>query len=143
MLAQELVNAYDNTIAYTDHVLSLQIDMLRAAADNVDGMLIYASDHGESLGEQGLYLHGMPYRFAPRVQKEVPMLFWMSEGYLQRARLNRECLQAHAAAPVSHDALYHTILGAAETRDRAYDPSLDVLSLCRRDALLSDAAAAH
>jgi lipid A ethanolaminephosphotransferase len=141
--AQELVNAYDNTIAYTDHVLSLQIDMLRAAAGHTDSMLIYASDHGESLGEQGLYLHGMPYRFAPRMQKQVPMLLWISEGYLQRARLNLECLQAHSRVPVSHDVLYHTILGAAETRDGAYDPNLDVLSMCRRDALLSDAVAAH
>lgn len=139
--AQELVNAYDNTIAYTDHVLSMQIDMLKAAADRVDSMLIYASDHGESLGEQGIYLHGMPYRFAPRVQKEVPMLLWMSEGYAQRTHLDLECLQAHSRAPLSHDNLYHTILDAAETRDRAYDPNLDVLSTCRRDALLSDAAA--
>jgi lipid A ethanolaminephosphotransferase len=141
--AQELVNAYDNTIAYTDHILSMQIGMLRAAADRIDGMLIYVSDHGESLGEQGIYLHGMPYRFAPRMQKEVPMLLWMSAGYVQRAHLSLECLQTRSRNPVSHDVLYHTILGAAETRDRAYDPDLDVLSMCRRDVLLSDAAAAH
>lgn len=132
---QEVVNAYDNTIAYTDHVLSRQIEMLRAAADDIDGILIYASDHGESLGEQGIYLHGMPYRFAPRVQKEVPMLLWVSGGYAQRAQLSIGCLQERSRAPVSHDALYHTILGAAETRDRAYDSSLDMLSLCRRDLL--------
>lgn len=64
-------------------------------------MLIYASDHGESLGEQGIYLHGLPYRLAPRVQKEVPILLWMSEGYAQREHLNLECLQAHSRAPVS------------------------------------------
>jgi lipid A ethanolaminephosphotransferase len=138
--AQELVNAYDNTIAYTDHVLARQVDMLQAAADRIDSMLIYASDHGESLGEQGIYLHGMPYRFAPRAQKEAPMLLWMSAGYLRRARLDLECLQAHSRTPVSHDVLYHTILAAAETRDRVYDPKLDVLSMCRRDALLSDAS---
>jgi glucan phosphoethanolaminetransferase (alkaline phosphatase superfamily) len=132
---QEVVNAYDNTIAYTDHVLSRQIEMLRAAADTIDGLLIYASDHGESLGEQGVYLHGMPYRFAPRVQKEVPMLLWVSDGYAQRAQLNISCLRQRSKAPVSHDALYHTILGAAEVRDRAYDPSLDVLSSCRLDLL--------
>lgn len=132
---QEVVNAYDNTIAYTDHVLSRQIEMLRAAADDIDGILIYASDHGESLGEQGIYLHGMPYRFAPRAQKEVPMLFWVSDGYARREQLSIACLRQRSRAPVSHDALYHTILGAAETRDRAYDSSLDVLSLCRRDLL--------
>ncbi|HET9445248.1 MAG TPA: phosphoethanolamine--lipid A transferase [Steroidobacteraceae bacterium] len=138
---QELVNAYDNTIAYTDAVLSRQIDMLRAAADHVDSILIYASDHGESLGEQGLYLHGMPYTFAPRVQKEVPMLLWMSPGYAQREHVDLHCLQAHSRDAVSHDVLYHTILGAAETRDGVYDPRLDVLATCRSDALLSDVAA--
>jgi lipid A ethanolaminephosphotransferase len=134
---EELVNAYDNTIAYTDHVLSRQIDMLGAAADRIDSVLIYASDHGESLGEQGVYLHGMPYRFAPRMQKEVPILLWMSEGYARRAQLSLECLQAHSRDPVSHDVLYHSILGAAKTRDGAYEPGLDVLSRCRHDALLS------
>jgi lipid A ethanolaminephosphotransferase len=78
--AEEITNAYDNTLVYTDHVLARQIAMLQGAASRLDGMLIYVSDHGESLGENGIYLHGMPYAFAPTVQKEVPMLVWTSES---------------------------------------------------------------
>jgi lipid A ethanolaminephosphotransferase len=138
---QEIVNAYDNTIAYTDHFLARQIELLQAAAARVDSMLIYVSDHGESLGEQGIYLHGMPYRFAPRMQKEVPFLLWASDGYALRTQLSVTCLQARADESVSHDVLYHTILGAAETRDRVYDPRLDLLAPCRRGALLSSSNA--
>ncbi|HEY7642797.1 MAG TPA: phosphoethanolamine--lipid A transferase [Steroidobacteraceae bacterium] len=133
---QEIVNAYDNSIAYTDYVLSRQIELLRASSDRVDGMLIYASDHGESLGEQGIYLHGMPYGFAPRVQKEVPMLLWASAGYLQRTGLSIACMRAHSHDAVSHDNLYHTVLGAMAVHDAVYDPSLDLLAGCR-SALLS------
>jgi lipid A ethanolaminephosphotransferase len=128
---QEIVNAYDNTIAYTDHVLARQIALLRAASSRVDGVLIYASDHGESLGEQGLYLHGMPYRFAPRTQKEVPMLLWTSQSYAEREGLRAGCLAARAGEPLSHDNLYHTVLGATEVRNDVYDPKLDLLSGCR------------
>jgi lipid A ethanolaminephosphotransferase len=132
--AQEIVNAYDNTIAYTDDVLARQIAMLQEAADRVDGMLIYASDHGESLGEQGIYLHGLPYSFAPRLQKEIPMLLWTSQGYDERIGLRAGCVRARAGEPFSHDNLYHTILGAAGVRNRVYDRRLDILAPCRDDA---------
>jgi lipid A ethanolaminephosphotransferase len=130
--AQEITNAYDNTLVYTDYVLSLQIAMLRGAAARLDGLLIYVSDHGESLGENGIYLHGMPYAFAPAVQKEVPMLVWASDSYARRTRLNTDCLRAGAALPVSHDFFYHSVLGAAEVRDQVYDRRLDLISGCRQ-----------
>lgn len=129
---QEITNAYDNTIAYTDHVLARQIQLLREASSQLDSLLIYVSDHGESLGENGIYLHGMPYAFAPAVQKEVPLLVWTSEGYARRSRLQPECLRAEAKLPVSHDFFYHTVLGAAEARNRVYDRNLDLLAGCRR-----------
>jgi lipid A ethanolaminephosphotransferase len=128
---KEIVNAYDNTIAYTDYVLSKQIALLRAAADHVDGLLLYASDHGESLGEQGVYLHGLPYGFAPRVQKQVPMLLWATPGYLERSRLQLACLRSRAHQPFSHDNLYHTVLGATQVRNQLYDATLDILAACR------------
>jgi lipid A ethanolaminephosphotransferase len=128
---QEITNAYDNSLVYTDHVLARQIAMLQSAAPRLDGMLIYVSDHGESLGENGIYLHGMPYAFAPKEQKQVPMLFWASEGYARRTALNTECLRTEAALPVSHDNFYHTVLGAAEARDQVYDRRLDLISGCR------------
>jgi lipid A ethanolaminephosphotransferase len=131
---ESVINAYDNTIAYTDHVLAEQIEMLARLDGQVDSLLIYVSDHGESLGEQGMYLHGMPYAFAPQTQKEVPMLLWASPGYLNRTALETGCLRQRAAAPASHDNLYHTLLGAAELQDQAYDPQLDLLSGCRRGA---------
>jgi len=128
---QEITNAYDNTIAYTDHVLARQIEMLQNAALRLDSLLIYVSDHGESLGENGIYLHGMPYAFAPAVQKEVPMLVWTSASYARRAGLNADCLQTSAALPVSHDFFYHTVLAAAEVRNQVYDRHLDLISGCR------------
>ncbi len=129
---QEITNAYDNTIAYTDHVLASQIRMLREAGSRLDSLLIYVSDHGESLGENGIYLHGMPYGFAPAAQKEVPMLMWTSEGYVRRAQLRADCLDTEAKLPVSHDFFYHTVLGAAEARNQVYDRRLDLLAGCRR-----------
>lgn len=130
---QEITNAYDNTIAYTDHVLASQIRMLREVSSQLDSVLIYVSDHGESLGENGIYLHGMPYAFAPAAQKQVPMLMWTSEGYVRRAQLRPDCLSTEARLPVSHDFFYHTVLGAAELRNQAYDRHLDLISGCRRD----------
>jgi lipid A ethanolaminephosphotransferase len=129
---QEIANAYDNTIAYTDHILASQIRMLREASSRLDSLLIYVSDHGESLGENGIYLHGMPYAFAPAAQKEVPMLLWTSEGYVRRAQLQPDCLRTEAKLPVSHDFFYHTVLGAAELRNQAYDRRLDLIAGCRR-----------
>jgi lipid A ethanolaminephosphotransferase len=128
---QDIVNAYDNSIAYTDHVLARQIGMLKAAGDRVDSLLIYMSDHGESLGEQGVYLHGLPYGFAPRQQKEVPFLLWASQGFAARTRLDSVCLRNRALQPASHDNLYHTLLGAGDMRNAVYDPNLDVMARCR------------
>jgi lipid A ethanolaminephosphotransferase len=73
----------------------------------------------------------MPYSFAPKMQKEVPMLFWASAGYARRSNLSIDCLRARASRSASHDVLYHTILGAAESRDEAYDSRLDLLAACR------------
>lgn len=136
--AQEIVNAYDNTIAYTDYILARQIALLQAASQHVDGMLIYASDHGESLGEQGIYLHGMPYSFAPKSQKHIPLLLWTSPGYDARVGMRSGCMSKHAGEAFSHDNLYHTILGAAEVRNHVYDEHLDILAACRRESPVFD-----
>jgi lipid A ethanolaminephosphotransferase len=128
--AEEVRNAYDNTISYTSHVLRKQIAMLNNAV-NVDAALIYVSDHGESLGEQGVYLHGLPYAFAPREQTHVPLLFWASPGYARRSHLRMNCVATSSRAEVSHDNLYHTVLGATELRNDHYQAPLDLLSSCR------------
>ena len=108
---EEVVNAYDNTILYTDHILAEQIELLRSLSDRFDTLLMYVSDHGESLGEQRIYLHGMPYSFAPEVQTHVPLLIWTSAGFRQRTGLSESCLQAKARQAVSHDNVFHTVMG--------------------------------
>jgi lipid A ethanolaminephosphotransferase len=129
--AQEVVNAYDNSIAYTDHVVAKTIETLRRASGRVDAMLMYASDHGESLGEHGLYLHGLPYAFAPETQTHVPMLMWLSSSYAAQGEVDMNCLEARADQPLSHDDMYHTILGAAAVHNTSYDSQLDILAACR------------
>ncbi len=129
---EEIVNAYDNALHHTDRVLSAAIDRLRALASTHDVALVYVSDHGESLGEKGLFLHGMPYAIAPDEQKQVPMILWMSDGYAQRFGVDRECLRRQAAAGgASHDHLFHSLLGLLDVRTAAQSPALDLSTGCR------------
>ena len=114
--AQAIVNAYDNTIAYTDHVLAGAIDWLGRQSAQYDAALLYVSDHGESLGENNLYLHGLPYAFAPREQKHVPMIVWL--GAAGRGRPSRSPACASGATPrCSHDNLFHSALGLPRRGD--------------------------
>ena len=122
---EEIVNTYDNTILYTDHVVSEAIDLLKRFPQFEAG-LVYVSDHGESLGENGLYLHGLPYAFAPDEQIRVPMLLWMSETMQREDHVDYEKLKAAASTmELSHDNLFHSILGLVEIDTELYDPSLD------------------
>jgi lipid A ethanolaminephosphotransferase len=91
---EQIVNAYDNALLYTDHVLARLIEHLQAAGTQVDSALLYVSDHGESLGENNLFLHGLPYAIAPDVQKQVPMVMWFSDGLRPTAALDLACLRA-------------------------------------------------
>lgn len=131
--ADEVRNAYDNSIVYSDHVVAKQIDLLAQVARTVDSALIYVSDHGESLGELGLYLHGAPFGLAPQQQKRVPLLLWMSEGYAARSSLSRPCLEAKTRQALSHDNLYHTVLGALGVSTARYNPSMDLFAGCRAE----------
>ncbi|MEF8753994.1 MAG: phosphoethanolamine--lipid A transferase [Accumulibacter sp.] len=132
---EQIVNAYDNALLYTDHVLASLINILQARAGEVDSALIYVSDHGESLGEGGLYLHGVPYAIAPTVQKEVPMLMWFSDGFRRSAAIDAACLQRRAAAPASHDHLFHTLLTLLDVRTSLYEADWDLLQGCRSPEL--------
>jgi lipid A ethanolaminephosphotransferase len=129
---EQIVNAYDNSILYTDYVLAGLVDRL-AAADGVDSALLYVSDHGESLGERGVYLHGQPYRLAPAVQKQVPMLLWFSRDTLSRLRIDASCLRQALRKPHSHDHFSHTLLGLTGIETEAYRGNLDLLANCRTD----------
>ena len=128
---EEIVNAYDNTIAYTDHFLAQVIDLLDAS-DRVIPAMYYVSDHGESLGEGGLYLHGTPWFMAPEYQIRVPMVIWMSQRFRNSLALDAECLAAGATEPVSHDNLFSTVLGMLDVTTTAKDATLDLTAACRQ-----------
>jgi len=127
----ELINAFDNSIAYTDDFLGKTIDWLKARSDRYDTGMLYLSDHGESLGEFGLFLHGMPYRLAPDAQKHVPWIMWFSDSMRSRDALSTECIAAELDKPLTHDNLYHTVIGAMDVLTPTYKPQLDALKGCR------------
>ena len=128
---EQIVNAYDNTLRYTDHVLSLTIELLASNASRFDAAMLYVSDHGESLGEGGLYLHGIPYALAPREQTRVPLVLWLSEGARGRLGLDADCLKARRREPLSHDYLFHSVLGLSDVRTAVYRRERDLFSPCR------------
>jgi lipid A ethanolaminephosphotransferase len=131
---EQIVNAYDNALLYTDHVLASLIGSLDAHAATVDSAMLFVSDHGESLGEKGLFLHGMPNPIAPREQTQVPMLMWWSSGFAQSAAIDRPCMQRRTAQPAQHDHLFHTVLGLLDVRAALYEPRLDLSQGCRNAA---------
>ncbi|HHA2747689.1 TPA: phosphoethanolamine transferase [Stenotrophomonas maltophilia] len=128
---QEIVNAYDNAILYTDHFLAKTISDLKAMQD-YDTAMVYVSDHGESLGEKGLYLHGVPYAIAPAEQTQVPMVMWFSDGFAQGRGIDVKCLQGRARQKTDHDALFSSILGLMQVKTSAYDATQDVFATCAR-----------
>lgn len=125
---ESLINSYDNTILYTDHVLSTLIHTLDALP--VSTGLMYLSDHGESTGENGLYLHGTPYFMAPKEQTHIPMLFWFSTTWPQQQTI-KQCLNGQKNNPVSQDNLFPTVLGLLHIRTQVLDSSLDLTAQCR------------
>ncbi len=127
---EEVTNAYDNAVLYTDHVLATAIERLHRI-DGYDTALLYISDHGESLGENGLYLHGMPYPIAPKEQLRVPMLMWFSPGFAADTGLDLQCLRTRAGRPASHDDLFSTVLGVFDVHTTARMPTRDLLAGCR------------
>lgn len=129
---EQIVNAYDNALLYTDHVLAKTIDFLESQAKRYDTALVYVSDHGESLGEKGLYLHGVPFAIAPDEQTKVPMTWWLSPGYTASFGLDTVCLKREAARARTHDNLFHTTLGMLQVQSREYEPALDITRACRR-----------
>lgn len=127
---REITNAYDNTILYTDYVVSSAIDILKKFPQYAS-MLIYVSDHGESLGENNLYLHGLPYPAAPDVQKKVPFILWASDKAKQTLPVDWDCLRKQAAEKsFSHDNLFHSVLGLFDIDTVVYDKTADIFAGC-------------
>lgn len=126
----QVVNTYDNTILYTDHFLTQTIRWLKTAEKASATAMVYVSDHGESLGENNLYLHGLPYRAAPAVQKQVPWITWLSPAIERQRGVSLRCLQAKTDAPLSHDNYFHSVLGLAGVQTGAYRVDLDIYANC-------------
>lgn len=139
---EEVVNAYDNTILYTDYVLSKLIDLLQKRKDVVNTAMLYVSDHGESLGENGVYLHGLPYFLAPEYQTKVPMILWLSEDFSFEKSINQACLASQSTKEINHDYYLHSVLGLMDVSTRLYQPELDIFSSCRSTTLIASQSVA-
>jgi lipid A ethanolaminephosphotransferase len=121
---EEIGNAYDNTILYTDHFLSGAIKVLQRNDARFDTALFYVSDHGESLGENGVYLHGLPKAIAPEAQLRVPAILWFGPRFHQA---DPQALRLNSTLRFSHDNVFHTLLGLFEIESAAYKPGKDLL----------------
>lgn len=121
---EEIGNAYDNAILYTDHFLGQVIELLKRNDAHFETALFYVSDHGESLGENGLYLHGLPRAIAPDTQLRVPAVMWFGANFRP---VSQAALQRKAGQRFSHDNVFHTILGLFEIETRAYVSGRDLL----------------
>jgi lipid A ethanolaminephosphotransferase len=119
----EINNAYDNAILYTDYFLGEVINFLKPYDDSFETAMYYMSDHGESLGENGLYLHGLPYLLAPDTQKNVASIMWFGASYA----VNHAAVAARTDERLSHDNYFHTVLGLMEIEASIYEPSMDLI----------------
>ena len=133
---EELLNAYDNTLVYSDYIVSKVLALLKAYDKDHNLGMLYVSDHGESLGENGIYLHGLPYSIASDEQTRVPMQLWLNRNMLNERGIDDGCLRKEAAQPgkFSHDNLFHSMLGLLNVGTALYDRSLDFSAVCRHRA---------
>ncbi|MDO9475252.1 MAG: phosphoethanolamine--lipid A transferase [Pseudohongiella sp.] len=120
---EEIVNAYDNALAYSSHFLASVIEFLMPYQTDFSTAMFYMADHGESLGEMGLYLHGLPYAIAPEAQTHVAAMMWLGDDTAAHQRA-----LAQANSPLSHDNYFHTVLGLLDVRSEIYDADLNVLA---------------
>jgi lipid A ethanolaminephosphotransferase len=127
---EELINAYDNTIRYTDYFLNKTIKWLIEQENTHDVAMIYVSDHGESLGENRIYLHGIPYAIAPEYQTLIPFIFWASSDFYSDRKLDKSCLYENRKNPFSHDNLFHSLLGLIDIKTEYYQPKMDIFAPC-------------
>lgn len=128
---EEIINVYDNSIYYSSKNLAGIIGELKKLSKDYNVVLVYMSDHGESLGENNIYLHAAPYMIAPDEQTQIPFLIWFDEGTAKNMKFNRKCLMEKQKSELSHDNLFHSLLGLLGIETREYDPKLDIWSDCR------------
>lgn len=125
-----LINSYDNSIVYTDHILSEVIQSLKANSMYQTGFW-YLSDHGESTGEYGMYLHGAPYAMAPSQQTHVPMIMWFSPEWRAHQAANVSCLSQQKSKVLSQDNLFPSLLSILGVQTQVIDAKNDMLQNCK------------
>lgn len=128
---ESLINAYDNAITYTSYFIKETIRTIDKLKDKYNIMMFYASDHGESLGEKGVYTHSAVYKYAPIEQIHIPALIWMPKSTQNDLSIDVKCLKNLAENKFSHDNIFHTILGFSGAKTSVYKGDLDILSMCR------------
>ncbi|MBI5071073.1 MAG: sulfatase-like hydrolase/transferase [Deltaproteobacteria bacterium] len=128
---EAVVNAYDNSILYTDGNLDDAIEYLKRLEADFNTALLYTSDHGESTGEDGWYMHGLPKALAPEDQVRVPFIAWFSPGLQAAGRLDVECVRKLRDGTYSHDNLFHSTVGLLDIQTPAYDGAQDIFRSCR------------
>ncbi len=127
---EQIVNTYDNIVLYTDYFLNEVITLLEKHNDQYQTAMIYVSDHGESLGEHGIYLHAMPYWLAPKEQTHIPFVVWFSDDFV----VDRSKFTTLEQQTLSHDNLYHTMLGLYGVQSKTYDASLDFFNIAKNSS---------
>jgi len=120
----EIGNAYDNSILYTDYFLSKVIKLLKQNTNHFETAMLYLSDHGESLGKNNLYLHGLPYFIAPETQKHIAAIMWFGDSF----KIDKDTLKKKAIKRYSQDNLFHTLLGLMEVNTSVYDKNMDIIN---------------
>ncbi|CAG9296234.1 phosphoethanolamine transferase [Celerinatantimonas diazotrophica] len=130
---QQIKNTYDNTLRYTDFVLKTLVNKLKSKSSQFNTALIYMSDHGESLGEDGIFLHGAPYSFAPIYQRRVPLMVWLSPGIQKESGINLKCMKSYSKKTdyFSQDNLFDSLLGIMDVKTSIYRPQQDIFNYCR------------
>lgn len=129
---QQVINAYDNTILYTDYFIEQSLTLLEQLPKTTQTALIYMSDHGESLGENNIYLHGTPYFMAPKAQTHVPLIVWVSDQMQDTFKIDYECLKKNTNQSFSHDNYFHSVLGLLHIETSFYKKELDIFSRCSK-----------
>lgn len=129
---EQIINSYNNTIVYTDYIISSVIKILKKHP-GLQSSMLYVSDHGESLGENNIYLHGLPYAIAPDFQKKVPMILWMSKSFEKSLNIDNACIKQHAETDYfSHDNYFHSVLRLLSIKSTAYKQDLDIFKKCEK-----------
>ena len=129
----EIVNAYDNTIYYTSYIIKEVIDELKKRSDEYNTILIYMSDHGQSLGENGVFMHSAPFDTAPVDQKNPAFFIWMPDDFASTFHIDKPCLKDKIKDNISQDNIFHSMLGIFKIKSKYYDGNLDIFNSCIKE----------